>query len=251
MKNLKTIAIIGGSFAAVYLLGVSRSNVAKASKTKHITYPDKNWKELDELATYGEEVSGIPGIRDYLLVTMWHESRGKTNAKNSKDPALDLFLYDWNYDGRYKDNPYRFTPKSNPKNKEYWGASIGLTQMMPASALTHKSLRNKNPDILLDPIQHIPIAINHVVNLYNGKKNKQNLTYGDIRSGWASPTLLESDYSHPTKAKVLNNLENAIDNTNELGLDVNENLIDIIVDIDEYPGYDYVQEKFNERFTKN
>mgnify|MGYP001266378141 CR=1 FL=1 len=227
---------------------IAKKKSSSISNTQPTYIPPKkipaNWEELENLSLYAEEISNIPNLRDFLIATFYRESKGVATAYNTNNNALGLFCEDWNYNGRYKNNPYKIFPCNSEFNKNKWGKAAGLSQMMPATALNNPYAYNLDPDILFDPYEHIPLAIDYIVRLTEDKNNTPY--FGDIRAAWWYPSLLNKPFSDSKKSKSLSAFKKSISDANEKGLGINPQIPDIIVNVNDYPGYDYVRSKFLE-----
>jgi hypothetical protein len=195
------------------------------------------WDLLERLAAKAEDITKMDGLRDYLLAAAEWESDGVPSAWNNTTdakPALRLFCKDFNYNDRFKGNPWRpeVCSWSDPR-AERWGWSGGWFQMMTATALAtgDEFGVNMDPARIFDPPFQVAFA-SDLVNDFRKGYNAQ--TWGDVRAGWALPKWAKPDNNSEGKAKVIANFKKAL---NRVGRGVDTELYKKTFTAKHYPGF--------------
>lgn len=195
------------------------------------------WDHLDRLARKAEEITKMDGLRDYLMATAEWESDGVPTAWNNTSdakPALRLFCKSFNYNDRFKNNPWRpaVCDWSDPR-AERWGWSGGWFQMMTATALATGDEYgvNMDPARIFDP----PFQVAFAADLVNDfKKAYGAQTWGDVRAGWALPKWAKPSNDSEGKAKTIDNFKKAL---NRVGRGVDTSLWKTTFTAKHYPGF--------------
>ncbi len=198
----------------------------------------KRWEQLGALAQVAEDVSGMAGLRSYLLATARGESNAVPSAMNTKtdaEPAFRLFCRDMNYGRRYRKNPWRPArcERDDPLAAR-WAYSGGWFQMMPVVALatSDKRANRHDPARVFDPPFAVAYAVDLVARLVRGSGAQ---SWGDVRAGWALPSWAKPDSEAEGKAVVLERFERRLGQVASMGAD--PSLATKPVRIGHYPGF--------------
>lgn len=196
------------------------------------------WERLKRLARRAEEVTGITGLFSYLLATADRESSGVPTAMNTETdgkPAFKLFCREFNYDGRFKSNPWRpATCDASDPLASRWAYSGGWFATMTSTALATRDKRghNHDPARVFDPPFAVAYATDLVMRLRTGFGAE---TWGDIRAGWALPKWSRPDSTAQGKARVLERFDENLRAVASRGAD--PDLAGKPVDTSKYPGF--------------
>ena len=203
--------------------------------------PDKTspqWNHLKRLAQLAEEFTGITGLYSHLLAKADNESKGvmtAINAEGDGPSAFKLFCRDFNYNGRFKNNPWRPSEcKRSDALASRWAYSGGWFGMMTATALGTRDKRghNHDPARVFDP----PFAVAYATDLvYRLRTGAGARNWGDIAGGWALLKWARHDNQGEGKQKVIERYNKNLRNQKSRGADVD--LATKSVRTSSYPGF--------------
>lgn len=193
------------------------------------------WDKVQHLAAVAEQEARIPGLRDFLLIKTWWESRGYPGAMNRKDGAAAFrgFCRKDNWGGRYVMNPWKPIPcESGVTHADRWHHSGGLLGLMPhvALATSDKRARIHDPARIFDPAFAIAYQTDLIVRL---RKKNGARKWDSVWAGTAAPKYAKLPSSKLPGVRT--NMRKATEAMSNF--DVPLSLRDQVADIRKYPGF--------------